>query len=108
MEREQVIDVTRDIWESEVLKADGLVLVVFWAKWCAPCIEQNRTIEMMATEYFGKVKMVRLNIDDNVDVASNYKVSIVPTTMFFKGGQKCREIITNVSRKQLEDAIESL
>jgi len=105
---ENVIDVTSDTWESEVLKADGLVMVVFWAGWCKPCLTIYSTVEEMAKECPEKVKVVRLNIDDNADIASTYKVSIVPTIMFFKEGQKRREIITNVPRTQLEAAIELL
>ena len=103
-----VKDVTSDTWESEVLKTDGLVMVVFWAGWCEPCIELNRTIEKMAAECSGKVKIVRLNIDESGDIASKYRVSIVPTTMFFVDGQKCREIITNVSRELLEETVNSI
>jgi len=103
-----VLEVRSDTWESDVLKADGLVMVVFWAEWCEPCMKMAPTVEEMAKVCPEKVKVVKLNIDDNADIASTYKVSIVPTVMFFKEGQKRREIITNVSRTQLEAAIELL
>jgi thioredoxin 1 len=105
---EGIVDVMSTTWNSEVLQAEGLVMVVFWAEWCEPCMKMAPTVEEMAKECPEKVKVVRLNIDDNADIASTYKVSIVPTVMFFKEGQKRREIITNVSRTQLEAAIELL
>jgi thioredoxin 1 len=83
-------------------------MVFFWAEWCEPCMKMSQTVEEMAKECAKKVKVIKLNIDDNSDIASTYKVSIVPTVMFFKEGQKRREIITNVSRMQLEAAIELL
>jgi len=108
MEKRNVIDVTSAMWENEVLKFDGLVMVVFWAGWCEPYAKMAQEVEELGEKYAGKVKVVRINIDDNADLASNYRVSIVPTTMFFKEGRKCREIITNQERAQIEEAIKSL
>ena len=105
MRSEISINVTSDTWESEVIDCNTLVMVFFWAQWCDPCLKMSKTIEAMAADIPEKVKIVKVNIDDNDDIASDYKVSIVPTTMFFKEGRKCRELITNVSRKQLEDVI---
>ena len=66
-------------------------MVVFWAGWCAPCVAMSPTVEELAMECAGKVKVVKLNIDDNDDIASTYKISILPTVMFFKNGQKYRK-----------------
>jgi len=101
-------DGTSATWDSEVLQTEGLVMVVFWAGWCAPCVAMSPTVEELAMECAGKVKVVKLNIDDNDDIASTYKISILPTVMFFKNGQKLHEIITAVPKVQLEDVIDSL
>ncbi len=103
-----VTDVMSIAWDKEVLQVDGLMMVVFWAEWCKPCIKILATVDELAKEYSGQVKIVRLNIDDNEDIASKYKVSIIPTVMFFKHGQKLHEIICVVPKMQIEDAIKSL
>jgi adenylylsulfate kinase len=103
-----VTDVTSAAWNSEVLQAKGLVMVAFWAEWCKPCETISQMVEELAKEYAGKAKIVRLNIDDNADIASTYKISIIPTITFFKHGQKLHEIICAVPKMQIQDAIESL
>jgi len=103
-----VVDVTSTTWDREVLRADGLLMIVFWAEWCKPCLTIYSMVEELAKEYAEKVKVVRLNIDDNADIASNYKVSIIPTTTFIKRRQKLHEIIGVVPKMQLKEAIESL
>ncbi len=104
-----IIDVTSGTWGREVLQQpDGLVMVVFWARWCAPCLKMMSTLQEVAAECGDRVKVVRVDIDENPDVAKTYRVSIVPTAMFFREGQKVREIITNVEKTQLQVAIDSL
>ncbi len=102
-----VVDVRSGTWEREVLKADGLVAVLFWAPWCEPCMQMVPAVEEFARESVG-TKVVKLNVDENDDVASTYLVSILPTVMFFREGQKRREVVTNVSRAQLAAASEGL
>ena len=102
-----MIDVTSTQWNSEILQTEGLVMVLFWADWCEPCMKMIPMLEEMAKEYSETVKIVKLNIDKNADIGKTYKVSIVPTVMFFKEGQKRHEIITNVPRAQFEAVIES-
>jgi len=105
---EGIVDVTSITWNSEVLKAEGLVMVNFWAEWCKPCVIISSTVEDLAKEYAGKVKVVRLDIDDNADIASTYKIRSIPTIMFFKHGQKLEEIFYAVPKMQLKVTIESL
>lgn len=102
------IDGTSTTWESEVLQAEGLVMIIFWAEWCEPCLKFFSTVEEIAIEYTEKLKVVRLNVDDNEDIASMYRVSILPTIMFFKHRQKLHEIITAVPKTEIEAAIISL
>jgi len=105
---EGVIDVTTSTWDSEVLNSDGLVLVDFWAVWCGPCRMVSPTIEELAKEYSGRLKVVKLNTDENPDVASRYKIMGIPTLMFFREGEKIDQIVGAVPKTQLKNKIESL
>jgi thioredoxin 1 len=78
---------TNDNWEGEVLKAQGPVLVDFWAEWCAPCRMIAPSIEALATEFAGRVKVGKLNVDENEDVAMRYAIRSIPTLLIFKGGR---------------------
>lgn len=104
---EGVFNATTATWEDEVLKADGLVLVDFWAVWCGPCRMVAPIIEELAKEYAGKVKFVKLNTDENPDVATKYKIMGIPTLMFFRGGDKLDQLVGAVPKAQLKDKIDS-
>ncbi|MDH4101170.1 MAG: thioredoxin, partial [Nitrospirota bacterium] len=79
------LEVTSGSWDQEVLKDSGVVLVDFWAPWCGPCKAVAPVIEELAVEYKDKVKIAKLNTDDNPDVASRYRIMGIPTLMFFRG-----------------------
>ena len=81
------IKVTDDSFEQDVLKADGPVLVDFWAEWCGPCKMIAPALDDLAKEYGGKVTVVKLNIDDNPTTPTKYGVRGIPTLMIFKNGQ---------------------
>ena len=85
---EGVMEVTTATWDQEVLNAPGLVMIDFWAVWCGPCRMIAPTVEELAKEFSGQVKVVKLNTDENPDIASRYKIMGIPTLMFFKAGQK--------------------
>jgi thioredoxin 1 len=82
-----VVVLTSDNWKQEVTDAPGPVLVDFWAGWCAPCLMIGPAIDALATAYAGRVKVAKLNIDENPDVAHAYGVRSIPTLMVFKEGQ---------------------
>ncbi len=105
---EGVLEVTTATWETEVLNSSGLVMIDFWAVWCGPCRMIAPTVEELAKEYAGKVKVVKLNTDENPDIASRYKIMGIPTLMFFKSGQKVDQIVGAVPKTQLKSKLDAL
>lgn len=79
--------VTDTNFDSEVLKSDIPVMIDFWAEWCGPCKQLAPAVDELASELEGKVKVVKMNIDDNPNAPSNYGVRAIPTMMLFKGGE---------------------
>lgn len=104
---EGVIEVNTSNWDNEVLKAEGLVMIDFWAAWCGPCRMISPTVEELAKEYKGKVKVLKLNTDENSEIATRYKIMGIPTIMFFKNGVKLDQIVGVVPKQQLRAKIES-
>jgi thioredoxin 1 len=105
---EGILEVTTTTWDNEVLNASGLVMIDFWAVWCGPCRMIAPTVEELAKEYAGKVKVAKLNTDENPDIASRYKIMGIPTLMFFKDGQKVDQIVGAVPKPQLKSKLDSL
>jgi thioredoxin 1 len=105
---EGVLEVTTATWEKEVINFAGLVMIDFWAVWCGPCRIIAPTVEELSKEYTGKVKMLKLNTDENPDIASKYKIMGIPTLMFFKDGQKVDQVVGAVPKPQLKAKIDSL
>jgi len=99
---------TTSSWDGEILNSKGLVMVDFWAIWCGPCRIIAPTVEELAKEYSGRVKVAKLNTDENPDIASRYKIMGIPTIMFFKNGQKVDQIVGAVPKPQLKAKIDAL
>jgi thioredoxin 1 len=104
---EGVLEVTSSNWDNEVIKAQGLVMIDFWAAWCGPCRMISPTVEELAKEYSGKVKVFKLNTDENSEIASKYKIMGIPTVMFFKDGIKIDQIVGVVPKQHLKAKIDS-
>lgn len=83
---------TDNNFQEEVLKSKEPVVVDFWASWCGPCRSVSPTIEQLAEDYKGKVKVGKLNVDDNPQVAGNFGIMSIPTVMVFKDGQPVKSI----------------
>jgi thioredoxin 1 len=102
---ENVREFTDQNWEKEVLKATEPVLVDFWAPWCAPCRQIAPTIEAMAGDYAGKVKIGKLNVDNNSEVATRYGIRSIPTLLLFKGGTVVEQRMGAASRAELDKLV---
>ena len=88
-------------FDSEVIKSTIPVLVDFWAVWCGPCQMQNPILEVVAKEYQGKVKVAKLNVDENPNSAAKYQVMSIPTLLLFKKGQIVKQMIGVQSKETL-------
>jgi thioredoxin 1 len=94
-------------FETEVLKADGPVLVDFWAEWCGPCKQLSPVIDELAKDLSGKVKVVKINIDEAPNAPTKYGVRGIPTLMIFNGGQVVDTRVGGAPKGQLQDWIKS-
>ncbi len=103
-----IIDVNLDNFEEEVLKSDVPVLVDLWAPWCAPCKAIGTTVSEIDEEYNGKLKVVKLNIDQSPELATKYNIMSIPTLLIFKDGQVDGQIIGLVGKDKIESKFKHL
>ncbi|MDR5639668.1 thioredoxin [Thermosynechococcus sp. HY213] len=96
------LSVTDTTFEEEVLNSDIPVLVDFWAPWCGPCRMVAPVVDEIANEYQGRVKVVKVNTDENSKVATDYGIRSIPTLMIFKGGQKVDILVGAVPKTKIE------
>jgi thioredoxin 1 len=100
------IEINDASFKSEVTDSAIPVLVDFWAPWCGPCKMIAPVLEEIASEYDGKVKVVKINIDENQTTPSNYGVRSIPTLILFKGGQEVEKIIGAQSKENLKQMVD--
>lgn len=105
---ENLVHVTDDSFEAEVLKASGPVLVDFWATWCGPCKMIAPVLDELAGEYAGKLKIAKLDVDANPGTAPKYNIKGIPTLIIFKNGQVAGTKVGALSRSQLAAFIDSV
>ncbi len=102
-----IIYVTDDNFETEVLNASAPVLVDYWAEWCGPCKMIAPILDEIASEYTGKIKVAKLNIDDNPQTPPKYGIRGIPTLMLFKNGNVEATKVGALSKSQLTAFIDS-
>jgi thioredoxin 1 len=98
--------VTDSTFKQEVLDNEVPVLVDFWAPWCGPCRMVAPIVDEIATQYDGKIKVVKVNTDENPSVASQYGIRSIPTLMIFKGGQRVDMVVGAVPKSTLATTLE--
>jgi thioredoxin 1 len=103
---ENVRVLTSDNWETEVLSSQEPVLVDFWATWCPPCRLVAPAIDSLASEYQGRVKVGKLDVDENQDVAGRYGVRSIPTLIVFKGGEVVDQRVGALSQSELAQLLD--
>lgn len=104
---DNIVEVTDDTFEQEVLRSDKPVLVDYWAEWCGPCKMIAPVLEEIAAEYAGRLKVAKLNVDDNHATPPRYGIRGIPTLMLFKDGQVEATKVGAVSKSQLIAFIDS-
>jgi len=107
MASENVKEFTDQNFETEVLKSDQPVLVDFWAEWCMPCRMLTPTIEKLAKDYNGKVKVGKLDTDANRDVSMKFGISAIPTVILFKNGQVAQKFVGLRQEKDFKEALDA-
>jgi thioredoxin 1 len=99
------VEITDANFQNEVLNSDKPVLVDFWAVWCAPCKMVAPVVEELAKEYDGKLKVGKLDVDNNPEISMKYGIRSIPTLMVFKGGKVVEQIIGAVPKRNLVEKV---
>lgn len=103
-----VLEVSDASFDSEVLQSEMPVLVDFWAVWCGPCKMIGPIVDQVAESYAGRLKVAKVNVDQNGAVPGRYGIRGIPTLLFFKGGKVADQIVGYVSREVIEEKVNRL
>ena len=104
---DNVKEISSENFNQEVLESDLPVLVDFWAEWCGPCKQLAPTVEDVANEMIGSIKVCKMDVDSNQDLAVQFGVRSIPTLLIFKNGEVASTQIGAISKQQLEEFIET-
>lgn len=105
MARNGILDLNDAIFDGEVLKSDIPVLVDFWAPWCGPCRILAPVVEEISSSYTGRIKVGKLNVDENHETTMKYGIRSIPTIIIFKNGQVLEQVIGAVPKTEIERLI---
>ena len=106
MENDIIVTLTKDNFKEIALESDRPVLVDFWAEWCGPCRMVGPIVDELAEDYEGKVVVAKLNVDDESDLAIEYKVMSIPTLILFKDGEVAEKIVGAQPKEDLEELLD--
>ncbi len=104
---ENILTVTEANFEQEVLKSNLPVLVDFWAPWCAPCHIVAPHLEAIAQQYAGKLKVAKLNVDENLTISSRYNIRGIPTLLLFRDGAVRGQIVGAVPKEEIQKLVDT-
>ena len=103
-----ILEVTDENFDDEIMNADTPAIVDFWAEWCGPCKMVAPVIEELAKDYQGKIKVAKMDVDQNRATPAKYGIRNIPTLIFFKGGDVAQTIIGAQPKSAIEDEIKKL
>src|SRR6059036_2959303 len=106
MASENTLNFSDSTFDQDVLRSEVPVLVDFWAEWCGPCRQMGPTIDVVASEYAGKLKVGKLDIESNSSTAARYNVYSIPTLLLFKGGQVVEQRVGSMPKSDVKKMID--
>lgn len=104
----ELLHVSDANFEDEIVKAELPAMVDFWAEWCGPCKMVGPTVEALAKEYEGKVKVAKMDVDENRETPAKFGIRSIPTLIFFKGGKVANTVIGALPKSEIEKELKKL
>ena len=102
------ITLSESNWEEEVIKSNIPVIVDFWAEWCMPCRMVSPIVEKISNEYEERIKVGKLNVDENPSIATRYRIMAIPAVLFFKNGDLVDQVVGAVPKRVLEEKVKKV